>query len=73
MWQAKTDYVTQHGTSFKHKILGRPELLARLGTTLASIANWMTRQKLVRIAMEILTGIDRRANLPKFHSKTFRK
>jgi len=72
MWQAKMDYVTQHGTSFRHKILGRPELLAKIGTPLASIVNWMMRQKLVRIPMEILTGIDRRANLPKFHSNTFR-
>ncbi len=73
MWQAKRDYITRHGTPFKHKILGRPELLAKLGTSLAPIANWMMEQKLVRIPMEILAGIDRRANLPKFHSKTFRK
>jgi L-lactate utilization protein LutB len=73
MWQAKAGYITRHGTSFKHKILGRPELLARLGTALAPIANWMMEQKFVRIPMEMMTGIDRRTNLPKFHLKTFRK
>ena len=73
VWLAKRDHITRQGTSFKHKILGRPELLARLGTALAPIANWMMEQKLVRIAMEVLTGVDRRAKLPKFHSKTFGK
>ena len=73
IWLAKRDHITRQGTSFKHKILGRPELLARLGTALAPIANWMMEQKPVRIAMEVLTGIDRRAKLPKFHSKTFGK
>ena len=73
MWQAKTDYIAQYGTSAKHKILGRPELLARLGTTFAPIANWMMGQKLVRIIMEVITGIDRRTKLPTFYSQTFRK
>jgi L-lactate utilization protein LutB len=73
MWQAKMDYVTQHGTSLRHKVLGRPELLAKIGAPLASIVNWMMRQKPVRIPLEMLTGIDRRTNLPKFHSNTFRK
>ena len=73
MWQAKTDYVSRHGTSLKHKILGRPEWLAKLGTILAPIANWMMGSKLARIPMEIVTGIDRRTNLPTFHFQTFRK
>jgi len=73
MWQAKIDYTAQHSTSFKHKILGRPELLAKLGTALAPIANWMMGLKLVRIPMEMVTGIDRRTNLPTFHSQAFRK
>lgn len=73
MWQAKMDYIARHGTSLRHKMLGRPELLARLGTALAPIANWIMGQKFVRILLEMLTGIDRRANLPKFHLQTFRK
>jgi glycerol-3-phosphate dehydrogenase subunit C len=73
MWQAKTDYVAQHGTSFSHKLLGRPELLAKLGTSVAPIANWMMDRKLIRIPMEFVTGIDRKTNLPKFHSRTLRR
>jgi len=73
MWQAKMDYTTQYGMSAKHKMLGRPELLAKLSTAFAPIANWMMGQKLVRIIMEVITGIDRRAKLPTFYSQTFRK
>ncbi len=73
MWQAKLDYIAQHGTSLKHKMLGRPELLAKLGTAVAPIANWMMSRKLVRIPLEAIAGIDRRTNLPRFHSRTFRK
>jgi len=73
MWQAKIDHVKKHGRSFQHKILGTPEMLAKLGTALAPLGNWMMRTKLVRIPMELVTGIDRRTNLPRFHSQTFRK
>ena len=73
MWQAKIDYISKHGRSLKHKILGTPEMLAKLGTAFALLANWMMRLKLARIPMEIITGIDRRTDLPTFHFKTFRK
>jgi len=73
MWQAKIDYISKHGRSLKHKILGMPEILAKLGTAFAPIANLMMRTKLVRIPMEFIAGIDRRTNLPTFHFQTFRK
>jgi len=73
MWQAKADYVGKYGRPLKHRILGSPELLARLGSFFGSIANWMMGIKLVRVPMEIVTGIDRRTNLPTFHFRTFRK
>jgi len=73
MWQAKIDYVSKHSRSLKHKILGMAEMLAKLGTAFAPLGNWTMRIKLARIPMEIITGIDRRTNLPIFHSQTFRK
>ena len=73
MWQAKADYTTRRGVLFRHKLLGMPEVLARLGTAFAPVANWMMGLKPVRILLEIMTGIDRRANLPRFHSQTFQK
>lgn len=73
MWQAKLDLAARRGTSVSHKILGRPELLAKLGTTVAPLSNWAMRQNLVRIPMERVTGIDRRTTLPVFHVRTFKK
>jgi L-lactate utilization protein LutB len=73
MWQAKMDYVNTHGTSFSHKILGAPERLAKLASPFAPIANLLMRWKLVRVPMELITGIDRKTTLPVFHSRTFRK
>ena len=73
MWQAKIDFINQQGVSLKHKLLGMPEVLAKLGTAVAPVGNWMMGLKLVRIPLEIISGIDRRANLPKFHSQTFQR
>jgi L-lactate utilization protein LutB len=73
MWQAKLDQVAAHGTSLSHKMLGRPEILAKLGTIAAPLSNWAMNQKIVRTPMEKLTGIDKRTKLPVFHRKTFRK
>ena len=73
MWEAKIDYISKHGRSFHHKILGMPELLAKLGTAFAPLANWVVGVKLVRIPMEFITGIDRKTTLPTFHFHTFRR
>jgi L-lactate dehydrogenase complex protein LldF len=73
MWQAKLDYVAQHGTSFYHKMLGAPELLGKLGTTFAPIANWVMGQRIIRTPMEFIIGIDRKTKLPTFYHDTFRK
>jgi len=73
LWQAKIDYISKHGVPLKHKILGMPETLAKLGTVFAPLANWMMGIKLVRILMEIITGIDRKTTLPTFHFQTFRR
>lgn len=73
MWQAKIDHVKKHGRPFYHKILGAPELLAQLGTAFAPVANRLMAIKLVRVLVEIITGIDRKTILPRFHFRTFRK
>ncbi|HJX04128.1 MAG TPA: 4Fe-4S dicluster domain-containing protein, partial [Dehalococcoidia bacterium] len=72
MWQAKRDFSGEHGISLSHKLLGRPEILARLGTLLAPLANLMMKFRPLRVVMEKVTGIDRRTNLPIFHIDTFR-
>jgi len=46
---------------------------AKLAGPLAPLVNWAsgTKNKLTRPAMEKIAGIDRRAPLPQFHSRTF--
>ncbi len=73
MWQAKIDYIARHGRPLKHRILGKPETLAKLGTTLAPISNWLLDVNLARVPVEIISGIDRRTRLPRFRSQTFRQ
>lgn len=47
----------------------------KLASFLAPLVNWFTsrRNKITRFIMEILTGIDRNSELPKYHHKTFGK
>ncbi|MFA5316350.1 MAG: 4Fe-4S dicluster domain-containing protein [Dehalococcoidales bacterium] len=73
MWQAKLDHIKKHGRSLKNILLGTPELLAKLGSIFGSLGNRLMGLSLIRIPMELITGIDRKANLPTFHSRTFRK
>lgn len=71
MWQA--DLSKKHGRSLKQRLLGTPERLAKMGSAADPASNRLMRSGLVRIPMETITGIHRRANLPKFHKRTFRK
>ena len=73
MWEAKLDYLAEHGRPWSHRILGRPELLAKLGTLFAPLSNRLVGINSVRVLMEFITGIDRRTDLPRFHFQTFRK
>jgi glycerol-3-phosphate dehydrogenase subunit C len=73
LWQAAIDQSTEHGTSFTRKLLGKPDWLAKIGTRTAPMSNWMMGTGFVRAPMEVVSGIDRRANLPKFHSRILKK
>lgn len=47
----------------------------KLASFLAPFVNWFTsrRNKITRFILEILTGVDRNSELPKYHHKTFGK
>ena len=47
----------------------------KLASFLAPFVNWFTsrRNKITRFIMEILTGVDRNSELPKYHHRTFGK
>ena len=57
-----------------HRQLTETDRNGKLASLAAPLANWAssTRNRLTRPAMEKLTGVDRRAALPKFHGRTFK-
>jgi ferredoxin len=73
MWAAKEDYISRNRRPLYHRILGSPELLARIGTLTAPLANRIKNIGPARVLMEYMVGIDRSANLPDFNFQTFRK
>ena len=62
-----------HGLPFIKKQLAETDRNGRMAAPVAPIANWATRcnNKLTRPVMETVAGIDRQAELPKYHGKTF--
>jgi glycerol-3-phosphate dehydrogenase subunit C len=62
----------KHGGEFVREQLGETDRNGKLAKPVAGMANWVTKRdnKLARAAMEKVAGIDRDAELPKYHSKT---
>jgi len=56
----------------RNRILGRSELLGKLGSPVAPIANALFSNRLIRIAVEWVMGIHRFAPMPMFSFETFR-
>ncbi len=63
------------GAGFAHRQLTETDRNGRMGCSMSAIANWTADRsnRLMRPLMETLTGIHRKAALPKFHAKTFQK
>ncbi|MBU0725624.1 MAG: glycerol-3-phosphate dehydrogenase [Alphaproteobacteria bacterium] len=63
----------KQGTPFVLKQVTETDRNGKMAAPVAGIANWATDTKngLARGAMEKIAGIDKRADLPKFHAKTF--
>ena len=60
---------------FAERQLTKTDRNAKLASPIAPLANWATSRgnKFTRVAMEKLAGIDRDAELPQYHRKTFLK
>ncbi|WP_086463733.1 heterodisulfide reductase-related iron-sulfur binding cluster [Oceanibaculum nanhaiense] len=63
----------KQGTPFVMKQVTETDRNGKLAAPVAGIANWATDTKngLTRGVMQSVAGIDKRADLPKFHAKTF--
>jgi glycerol-3-phosphate dehydrogenase subunit C len=69
--RAKAQEVKKNGVPLSDKLLGRPDLLGKLGTATAPLANWGNENGLNRKLMHSVVGIHKDKKLPPFASKTF--
>src|SRR5579875_2136398 len=73
MLRYRAAQMRREGGDFAQRQLAETDRNGRLAGTIAPLANWAgkTGNRLSRPVMEKLAGIDRRADLPKFHGRTF--
>ncbi len=70
--QAKARLAGETGVPFRDQIISRPDLLGKLGTPLAPIANLALEMAPVRWLMQRVLRIHRHAPMPAFRTRTFR-
>jgi glycerol-3-phosphate dehydrogenase subunit C len=68
--QARAKLRERTGHKFRDRLLARPDVLGRLATPVAPIANLTLRSKTLRTLGERLVGLDARAGLPAYPGKT---
>ncbi len=75
MLRARAAEFRKNGAGFAKKQLVKMDRNGKMFGPISGLANWASRlgNKLTRPAMEKITGIDKSAELPKFHAKTFEK
>jgi len=66
MLRSKAVRARTQGLSAADRFLGDPDRTGRWATRLAPLANWATRQPLLRRVMERRLGIDHRRRLPRY-------
>ena len=64
-------YYRGHGLPLRNRLFGRIHALARIGSALAPVSNWIARTAPHRWLLERLAGIDRRRPLPSFATQSF--
>ncbi len=69
--QARHAMKAQRGVPLRDRIITRPELLGRLGTPVAEIANRALGSRALRAAGERLFGVHRDAPAPRFAGRRF--
>ena len=67
----RASYVARHGLSPTEWGISRAELVSRLGSTLAPLANLLLDIASVRWLMDKFGGIDRRRRMPAFAARSF--
>ncbi|RLC72177.1 MAG: hypothetical protein DRI26_03525 [Chloroflexi bacterium] len=73
IWEAQFEHYARHGRPWRKRLLDNPELLAKFGSLLAPLSNWVKDTPIFKLLMEALVGLHRKARLPVFHRQTLRK
>jgi glycerol-3-phosphate dehydrogenase subunit C len=69
--RAKARLAEAEGVPLRNQLLGRPDVLGRLGTPVAPLANWSLHVGPLRRLVQSVLGIHRDAALPHFSGRTF--
>ena len=64
-------YHSRHGAPLKDRVLSRADRIARWGSRLAPLSNWLAAARPVRRLNELMFGLDRRRPLPAFSGRPF--
>jgi Fe-S oxidoreductase len=64
-------YYRANGLPLRSRLFGRIHVLARVGSALAPISNWIVASAPHRWLLERVAGIDRRRPLPRFATESF--
>ncbi|MBI2360749.1 MAG: anaerobic glycerol-3-phosphate dehydrogenase subunit C [Deltaproteobacteria bacterium] len=73
MLRAKATQVKREGIPLHDRMLGKVDLMGRIGTYSAPLSNWAIRNPVGRWLLEKLCGIHRNRLLPEYASETFRR
>jgi Fe-S oxidoreductase len=71
MTRAKAQEIKKKGVPLVDKLLGNPDLVGKIGSAAAPLANWANDNLLSRRLMHDAVGIHKDKKLPPFASKTF--
>ncbi len=71
MLRARAAQARRSGVSLQDRMLGNADLVGKLGSLAAPLANWMNELSVHRAFMQAVIGIHKQRNLPKFARSTF--
>jgi glycerol-3-phosphate dehydrogenase subunit C len=71
--QARAALWEERGVPLRNQLIARPNVIGRLGTPVAPVANWALRNRAVRAVTDRLLGIHRDAPMPRFAGRTFQR
>ena len=66
-------YQEKHGVPLRSRIFGHIATINKIGSIFPALSNAVMNNKLFRVILELLIGIDRRRSLPRFAPVTFQK